>query len=622
MKSILVLALLISASVAKSTDISSPDGAIRFQFNVENNTIHYQILSKNQPVISSSELRMSIDDQELTSNAILKSIQKYRVNETYPWYGGHSLATNHSNGAVIEFENKRIQRKFSIDIRVFEDGVAYRFVIPANGKPQTPDESSTFGIPQGSTVWYHGLNGHYEDVYTKSMVSDIPKGAWAASPVILKRPGNLGYLLITEAALANYPGMALQSDGKSGFILQLAHKHPASYPYVLRYGEENAKRLSNPAAIKGEIKTPWRVLAVCPNLNALVNTDIVQNLSSAPDKTLFPQGLQSDWIKPGRAVWRYLDGGGETNLATMKEFSRMAGEMGFEYNILEGFWSRWTDEDLKDLVAYSKERHVGVWVWAHSKGLQAPLAQDSFFERCERLGFVGVKIDFLDHEAKEVIDLYDQLLRGAAKHHLMVNFHGSNKPTGMFRTWPNELTREAVRGMESSKLMDRATHNTTLPFTRMVVGNADYTPLHFGERRRNTTWAHQLASTVIFNSALLTFAANPQNILNNPTRKMLERIPSVWDETIVLDPSEIGKIAVFARRTGNVWFLAGMNGTEPRSVSIPLHFLNKGTYSTEMVLDNQNDSASVILVEKEFNQTNEIALNLKSGGGFVYRFSK
>ncbi|HET9571668.1 MAG TPA: glycoside hydrolase family 97 catalytic domain-containing protein [Bacteroidales bacterium] len=622
MKPILVLALLLSAMVAKSVNIKSPDGDLCFQLNVENKSIQYQILSDGKPVLLTSELRMSIDEKELSKDVSLKSIQKYRVNETYPWLGAHSIATNHANGAVLEFENKALQKRFSIDVRVFNDGAAYRFIVPDNGKAQTPDESSTFIIPQGFTAWYHGLKGHYEDVHTKSLVSDIAEGVWAAAPVTIKRSDDKGYLMITEAALTNYPGMALQSNGKSGFVLQLAHKHPASYPYVLRYGDENAKRLSIPATIKGEIRTPWRVVAVCENLNALVNTDIVQNLAPAPDKTLFPQGVKTDWIKPGRAVWRYLDGGGEANLATMKDFSRMASEMGFENNILEGFWSRWPDADLKELVAYSKERHVGIWVWEHSKRLQSPMAQDSFFERCERLGFTGVKIDFLDHEAKEVIDLYDQLLKGAAKHHLMVNFHGSNKPTGMFRTWPNEMTREAVRGMETSKMVDRATHHTTLPFTRMVVGNADYTPLHFGERRKNTTWAHQLASTVIFNSDLLTFAANPQTMMDNPTRKMLERIPSVWDETIVLAPSEIGKIAVFARRKGDVWFLAGMNGVEAKSFSIPLKFLDKGVYKTDMVLDNKNDTASVTLGEKEFKRTDELKLDLTAGGGFVYRFSK
>src|SRR5262249_47035120 len=153
-------------------------------------------------------------------------------------------------------------------------------------------------------------------------------------------------------------------------------------------------------------------------------------------------------------------------------------------------------------------------------------------------------------------DLYQSLLREAAELKLLVDFHGANKPTGEARTWPNELTREAIRGMEASKLADRATHDATLPFTRMLAGHAEYTPLHFGERRRNTTWAHQVASAAILSAPLLTYAAHPANMLANPCADMIKSIPSFWDETVVLPPSEIGEVAVFARRRGETWFLA------------------------------------------------------------------
>ena len=203
----------------------------------------------------------------------------------------------------------------------------------------------------------------------------------------------------------------------------------------------------------------------------------------------------------------------------------------------------------------------------------------------------------------------------------MLDFHGANKPTGLERTYPNELTREAVKGMESSKLLDRATHETTIPFTRFLAGPAEYTVVHFGERRKNTTWAHQVASAAIFSAPLLTYAANPDTLLANPSLEIIKSIPAVWNETIVLAPSEIGELAVYARRKGNAWFLAVMNGVGARSIKIPLTFL-KGNYKALIAKDNAADSASIIMNEASYSSKDVIELNLVSGGGFIARFSK
>jgi alpha-glucosidase len=365
-----------------------------------------------------------------------------------------------------------------------------------------------------------------------------------APPLTFKLPGSAGYASITEAALVNYSGMALQADGQRAFKLVLGQKHPPSHPFKLRYSND-VERLSKPAAVVGTITTPWRVIMVGPDLNALVNCDIVHNLCLPPDTNLFPKGMNTDWIKPGRAVWKYLDGG-PSSFEGMKEFSRLAGELGFEYHVIEGFWSRWSDEQIKELADYSRQQGVGLWFWRHSKELRTPQAREKFFKKLHDLGVVGAKIDFFDHEHKEVVDLYATLLEEAAKNHVMVNFHGANKPTGEARTWPNELTREAVRGMESSRLQARARHNTTLPFTRFLAGHGDYTPVHFGARRGDTTWAHQIATAAVFNSPLLTYGAHPTNLLRNPALPMIKSIPAVWDETIVLPVSEIGEIAAFA----------------------------------------------------------------------------
>jgi alpha-glucosidase len=203
----------------------------------------------------------------------------------------------------------------------------------------------------------------------------------------------------------------------------------------------------------------------------------------------------------------------------------------------------------------------------------------------------------------------------------MVNFHGSNKPTGEFRTWPNELTREAVRGMESKALKERARHDTTLPFTRLLAGPADYTPVHFGERRGDTTAAHQIASAAILTSPLLTFAASPRNLLAHPAVALIKSIPATWDETIVLPPSEIGELAVFARRSGTMWFLAVMNGPEARTITVPLAFLGPGEYEALAIRDRKDDPAGVQLGETRLGRSAQVAVELSAGGGFLARLS-
>jgi alpha-glucosidase len=204
----------------------------------------------------------------------------------------------------------------------------------------------------------------------------------------------------------------------------------------------------------------------------------------------------------------------------------------------------------------------------------------------------------------------------------MVNFHGANKPTGEQRTWPNELTREAVRGMESGAMRDRARHGTTLPFTRLLAGPADYTPVHFGARRGDTTWTHQIASGAILTSPLLTYAASPRVLLSNPAVEMIKAIPAVWDETIVLPPSEIGELAALARRKGDVWFVAVMNGPTAKALRVPLTFLGDGSYRSLFVRDQKDNPAAVQVENATQKRGDTLAIELSAGGGFVGRFTK
>jgi alpha-glucosidase len=597
--------------------VVSPGSKVRMDVRAANGMLTYEVSAGGVPVIESSRAGIIVDGTDLGAGAALGAIETYRVNDRYPWRGVHGVAVDRANGARITVLHRASGLRYGLDVRAYDDGAAFRVMVPGTGS-RIPDAASSFRFPAGSIVWSHGLRDHYEAQYEKRGVEEIPAGDWAAPPVTVKLPGTGGYAAVLEANLRDYAGMVLQADGNRSYRERLAHAAPPGYPFTLRFGDAEAARLAKPAPVDGTITTPWRVVLAASDLNTLVNSDIVHNLSAPPDPTLFPQGLDTAWLKPGRAVWRYLDGGDNT-FEGIREFSRRAGELGFEHQVVEGLWQKWPDGQLKELVDYSRERGVGIWVWRHRNTLGDPGKRRELFAMLQKTGVVGVKVDFLDHEAKEVIDLYQAILKDAAEHQLMINFHGANKPAGEARTWPNELTREAIYGLEHRRAKSWAAFNTTFPFVRMLAGHADYTPVVFSERRKETSVAHQIASAAILTSPLLVYGGHPASLLSSPAVEMIKSIPSVWDETIVLPPSVIGEAAVFARRSGQRWFVAGMNGPEARTFKVIPTFLKRGADAL-IVRDKMDDGSAVEVTTRKVRAGEVLDIPARAAGGFVIRF--
>ena len=609
-------------------EVASPNGNVRLVLLPNAERLTYTVKMGDTMVIEPSTLRMIVDGFDLPSGVVLGNVETYAVDESYPWHGAHSTAHDRSHGAQIALKHDLSDTNYTLEVRAFDDGVAYRFIIPGDeGASRVTDEYSNFVLPAGTTVWFHDLDGHYEAAYEKEDVADVPAGQWAGPPLTFQLPDDAGYGSITEANLVNYAGMALECDGRRGWIVGLGHRQPLNYPFELRYGREEGKRLGKPAAIQGTITTPWRVVLVGRDLNTLVNSDILPNLCPPADPKLFPDGMDTAWVQPGLSVWDYVDRGyaprgDRTQIEHMKNFSRMAGEIGARYHILEGFAYGWSDDEVRDFVEYSKEQGVRALFWRHSRQLRTPEAREEFFSRLNRLGVAGAKIDFIDQEAKEGVDLYEDLLAAAAKYQQVIDFHGANKPTGRLRTWPNDMLREAVRGMESSSLQERARHEAILPFTRYLAGPADYTTMVFTQRRADSTWAHQIACLATFHSPILTIAAHPQSVLDNPALDVIKSIPAVWDETIVLPESCIGELSIFARRKGEMWMLAVMCGSEGRTIDVPLSFLGEGSYKALLVRDNMEQDAAVILEEAVLDREDSLKIQMRNGGGFVGRFTK
>ena len=726
------LAPFVHAQLREPLSVKSPRGPVEIRLLAGEPRLRFTVIMNGTTVIEPSPMSFTLDGVDLTDGATPGRRENYGVNEEYPTLGVHARAVNYCEGVRQAFKHAASGQEFTIDLRAYADGVAFRFIVPGGSdKPRVPDEGTTFTLPAGAAVWSHNLRGHYEGTYERREAAALESGTWHAPPVTFKLSGGT-YGAITEANLVNYSGMALEADGNRGLKVGLAHRQPVSYPYELRYTKEDVARLSQPATVTGTITTPWRVVMLAADLNQLVNSDLVTNLNPPPDPKLFPPGTGSAWVMPGRAVWRYLDedastkldpgadppdarggaatrptgrpssagartelqmlpagavtidapgGGGSavvqlaqgsaaaeaveraraardvattsasrpgaatrgatTRSATtttttstgpasrprvtakeLKIWSELAGKLGFEYSILEGFWSRWTPDELKDLVDSSRVQGVGIWVWVHSRNLRTAEQRAEMFKRCVDAGVVGLKLDYFDHEHKETIDLYQAILKEAARSKLLLNFHGSNKPTGSNRTWPNELVRESVRGMETRSLKERASHHTTLPFTRFIAGPAEYTTVMFSERRGDTTFAHQIATPVVFTAPLQTYAAHPQKLLTSPAADVIRQIPPVWDQTIVLPPSEIGEVAVFARRFEGKWFLAVLNGPEARQLSVPLAFLGSGKFTATLVRDDKTPETMRVEKDVPLSAKDAVTIDLPAGGGFVAVFTK
>ena len=383
--------------------------------------------------------------------------------------------------------------------------------------------------------------------------------------------------------------------------------------------------------IQGHAFSPWRIIEIGKDLNTLVNCDIVANVSPALDKKLFPKGYHTKWIRPGRSVWSWLAGRGPVSLENMKRFSDLAAQLGFEYNLVDEGWGYWKDSAqkkdswglMKELVDYSSAKGVKIWVWkaypdrGGIPGLKDKQQRIAFFSKCKELGIAGLKIDFFDSERQEIIRFYQDALADAARYQLMINFHGANKPTGESRTWPNEMTREAIRGLENGGPF--ANHSTILPFTRLLAGHADYTPVHFGGKLAGSSWAHQVATMIMFTSPLMCLGADPQSIIDNPCRAMIQSIPGDWDETIVLPQSRIGEVALFARRKGKEWFIAAINGSkDPKMIEVDLTFI-KGKCTLTAVKDDSLKQDSVVLDQLSVKPSDKLQIKLNGYGGYAAR---
>jgi len=605
---ILAVSLLSAQHVAAQhvLEIYSPDSSLHARvYRSQEGNLLYTLRVGGETIVEPTGLGISVDGVTLGSR-ITQLEEADSPQSAGTFFREKVVHVADSNGGL------------QLVLRMFNDGFAYRYVLPGGHARHVQGELSSFRLPAETKVWFFERNNSYKlksyagewiSADIDDMVSISSQGPVQGKPLVAQLPQG-GYAVITEAALYDYSGMRLRATGGRTFVADFTE------------GEAGFST--------DKPETPWRVVLWANTLQELVNNQVIYHLNPPPDETLFPD---RSYIRPGRSVWSWLTRDSSyMRPEKEREFIDHAALLNFEYTLIDEGWERiWVDkwEQLRELCAYARQKQVGVWVWKHSAHLRDPVARDNFLDSVAQAGVVGVKTDFMDSEAKELVDFEIDFLRACAARRLMVNFHGCHAPTGESRTFPNELTREGVRGLElniHSEGPITPAHNAALPFTRFVIGHGDYTPGLFS-KPGGATWGHQLAGLYLFNSPLLCLAENPAFIINDENLAQLvpwlRELPVVWDETRVLPGNEIGKQAIIARRKGPTWYIAAINGEErTKRIPINLDFIGDRQHEIELMADKKGEAKYLQRLTFDGIATFPKEIAIEPNGGFVLRITK
>ncbi len=515
----------------------------------------------------------------------LKSVDAAKhIKENYTMLTGKRRECyNDANEYLLHFLDSQ-NDEVRLRVRLYNDGMAFRYEFEDLNDDAIKEEKTTFRIKEGTKRWMQEYLVGYEGFYPMTEKGHVNNNRHWSYPALLQADENVWALISESDVNRKQSGSCLKNEVA-----------PTDYTVHL---QENKQRIS------GTWHTPWRVLFV-GSLQDIVSSTLITDTST-------PCVLQdTDWIRPGGVSWVYWAyNRGSKDFQIVKRYIDMAAELKLPYVLIDWQWDvMGNGGTIDDALRYAKEKNVRTLLWYNSSTawadesagplykLNTPEAREKEFAWLASLGVAGVKIDFFPGDTEPTMAYYQDLLESAARHKVMVNFHGATIPRGWQRTYPNMMTVEAVYGAEwynnRPTLTDRAAaHNTTLPFTRNVIGPMDYTPCTFSDSQHPhiTTHAHELALPVVFESALQHWADRPESYLAQPTevQQFITELPTAWDDTRLLGGYP-GDNVVMARRCGDVWYVAGLNGTDnARPLTMDWSFLPKGKYQIKMFEDSGN----------------------------------
>ena len=647
----LMVGLLLTMAVstqAKDYTITSPDGKIAVTTD------------------DGRELRITRCGKPLTKITAsmhetkgIRSARRTHIEETIkaPFYRQQSFA---STANQLDL---KLGGGFGLQIRVYDEGVAYRFYCTKKGEYIVENEKADFEFAERLRVgtseemepkaWLsYSTNAEkpfamaFQNTYHETLIRDA-----RPLPAFLPATVDCGdvKLTILESDLRAYPGMFLKADGDN--LSATFAPYPKKMDYYkwrdMSYVSETEGYI---AKCKGPRTFPWRVMAITENDTEMPVNNLVYALAT-------PNMIgDTSWIRPGKVAWDWwndwnlkgVDFEAGINTRTYQYYIDFAAKNKLAYVVLDEGWYNSAKGDimnpiaaidLQGLIDYAAKKHVGIVLWTVFNVLDEHLQEAC--AKYAKMGVKGFKVDFMDRNDQTAVEMAERIAKGCADHKLFLDYHGYFAPTGMSRTYPNILNYEGVFGMEEARWAKKATdmplYDVTFPFIRMMAGSVDFTP---GAMRNGTkenwvecyqkpvsmgTRCHQAACYVIHDSPFTMLCDTPTNYEAEPDyTTFIATIPDEWDETRVLQ-GKIGKYIVTARRKGDTWFVGGQTNWDERTIQLPLNFLGEGSYATTMLTDgiNANHNAEDHRLEHEVHHKGEtLSLRMASGGGFVIKFGK
>lgn len=646
------------ASLAGSYTVVSPDKLVTI--NVETGkTLTWSVMRDGETLVEPSAIGLDIEGAKVQPgvNPKVKKVSRRSVDEVL-----HADVPTKFRDVRDNYNELTLTMAgdFAVQFRAYDNGAAYRFVTKRPGEMTVNSETVEMNMPEGTVAYWptypmrHNYMSSQESLFEKKQLDSLTTSNPGYLPIYMQTPAGTR-VVVTEAGVDDYANLFLEGSGSStlnGVFPKIIKKKRMKKPEE-GWGSDRTEVVLElqpyMAVTDGSRALPWRIVMVSPDDASLLENYLAWQLSGEPVVE------DTSWIKPGRISWDWwsnlnlygpdVDFEAGVNTDSYKYFIDFAAKQGFEYILLDEGWSAGTldikhykpEVNVEEIIDYGRKKGVGVVLWA----LWNPLATDieGTFDIYQKWGAAGVKIDFMDRSDQEMVNFYDAVGKAAADRHLVVDFHGAYKPSGMQRKYPNILTFEGVLGNEYNKGEGNGwnasvtpDHTLMLPFIRNLAGPMDFTPgsVHnvtredyhgaFSHPVTLGTRANQAAMFVVFESPLQMICDSPSNYNNAPGyAEFLSRIPVTWDETVGLD-AEIGDYLMMARRNGDKWYIAAMTDWTPRDLTLNLDFLPEGKWTMESMADGRNahrEATDHKFETKTVSTGDKLDLHLAPGGGWV-----
>lgn len=638
MRKLILLALLgiasLTANAQNTNTLKSPDGTVAVKVTTAKD-ISYSVSIDNHDLLADCKLALTIDGKTLGASPKLKGVKRSTINTTVrpvvPMK--NAVEKNHCNVMTMAFDG------FSVEFRAYDYGVAYRFITKKKGTVKvnnelvdirfagdyTADMSKTNSFRTSCESFYRRVNTKY--------FSEADQMTYL--PILINADNNYK-ILISEADLKDYPGMFLEGTGQNG----MKGLFP---PYPLEFAPDGdrafhiTKAGDYIATTSGSRSFPWRYFMISREDKQIPLNNLTCVLSSPCELK------ETSWIRPGLVSWDWwnhrmiwnVDFKSGVNNDTYKYYIDFAAKYGVPYIIMDEGWAKQTVDpyttipeiDLPELIKYGKSKGVDIILW-----MTWVCVDKNFdvFEKYSKMGIAGFKIDFMDRQDQWMVNYYERVIKEAAKYHMVIDFHGAYKPSGLEQRYPNLLSYEGVRGLENNETCTPE-NSMFMPFMRNAVGAMDFTPGAFNSAQPEeceSTWpnpqtigtrAYHMATFVVFESGTQMLADSPTRYYaeENCTR-FITSVPVTWDETRIVD-AKSGQYIITAKRKGSKWYIGAITGKDPQDLTLPLDFLGAGSHKITYFEDGPNSSEQALEYrqhEGTVDKSTTMQLKLVRNGGW------